>query len=715
MYRACYTNFINTHENNNVRGCLFRAVAFGDPQIRIQGSSEINFRMETRRLLTLFSLTILSLASAFSQPVWVPTTPSIPSTGPLTITANYGIDRVGTVYITVVNFDYSPIPTSAQVKAGALAGPSGGRVATAVLSVTVGNINLVLNKVFDVINANTVHSVFIVAEDGGGVLQASPIKLLCSTLPCPKIDILTGFTQPVTCITQGPTATFQVVLIDPPTSGIMKGTQWTIDWGDGTPITNFTSSADYEIPPLSLRQHIYTTVTSCNYVFSNSVRNPCGETRSVQYVAVVHGRDIPADGDGSLSIVNNATGSTIIQVCAGAQTILTLRDNSTWNCQNPVLPGGLIPVPNSDPRNIEWLYGRDPSGGIFNTITGTVSIATLGNAPQISGRITPSPYGSSSLSQAITIPATCQPGQYFRVYLKNWNKCNWADPDYVNTYVDIQVVASPAGPTAPSRVVCMGDDKTLTVTSPPVGTITWYSDPALTTPVGTGLTFVPPQTLPGTYPYYVTDRESSGLLCRGPATTVTLTISPKPGTPTLTYPNKNDICYGVEPPESYTITASAAATPPRTGYQWFKDGVLLPGRTYDTIFITKPSESGSYTACSVGAAPSYCLSDPSVAQYVTVHTLLNVTQPLPQIICENQTAVFFATTTEDIASWQWEVSYNGGVSFTTVGASAPYNGFNTNTLTITTPPPTFNGYYYRLEMKTPADREAAVSNRTRHC
>ena len=65
---------------------------------------------------------------------------------------------------------------------------------------------------------------------------------------------------------------------------------------------------------------------------------------------------------GYFRIVDNATGSNVINVCAGTQTTITLRDNSTWNCQNPVLPGALTAVPNTDPRNIEWLYGRDPSG-----------------------------------------------------------------------------------------------------------------------------------------------------------------------------------------------------------------------------------------------------------------------------------------------------------------------------------------------------------------
>jgi PKD repeat protein len=543
----------------------------------------------------------------------------------------------------------------------------------------------------------------VVAETSGGILQATPYVIYpFITPPCPKIDILTGFSQPLVCITEKPTARFQVVLEDPATSGIMKGTEWTIDWGDGTPITNFTSSVDYEIPPLALRQHTYTTVTSCNYVFSSSVRNPCGETRSVQYVAVVHGRDIPSDGNGVLRIVNNATGNPVVEVCEGTQTIVTLRDNSTWNCQSPVLPGGLLAVPNNGPRNIEWIYGRDPSGTPYNTINGTVTIVSLGTAPQASGRISPVPYGPNSLSNEIIIPASARAGEYFRVYLKNWNVCNWADPDFVSTYVDIEVVAAPPSPTAISRVVCIGEDKTLEVTSSPMGIITWYADAGLTKPLDTGTTFVPSETASGTYYYYVTDREASGLACQSAPTTVSLTISPKPSTPTIKYPNKNNICYGVEPPESYTIQASVSSTPPVTGFQWYRNGIPLPGRTYDTIYITKPWETGRYTVRAVGAAPSYCLGDSSTGRTVTVHTLLNVDPPEDQVICQNGTAIFHASTTMLIHQYQWEVSYNNGVSFTTVGNSAPYNGFNTETLTLTAPPVSFSGYLYRLEMMTPS-------------
>ena len=654
--------------------------------------------IKIRRFFAAFSLSIFSVAGLLSQPVWFPGSgPTIGSTGPLTIPINYGIDRVGTVYIFVLNYNNPNPQTPGTVRNQAINPTAGGIVANFVLPVNAGQINTTLSIIAEVINANKTHTVYLVAADGSGVLQPVSVRLNATTQPCPPIDILTGFSQTKTCINQGIQATFQVAVLDPPTSGILKGTEWTIDWGDGTPVTTYTSAADYDIPSIDLRRHLYTAVTNCNYVFSNSIRNPCGETRSVQFVATVHGRDISSDGDGILSIVNSDGGSSIIQVCEGVAKKIIIRDNSTWNCQSPVLPGGITAIPNTDQRNIEWLYGLDPSGAAQSTITGAVAIASLGNAPATSGRMVPSPYGSNSLSQEITIPATAQAGQYFRVYLKNWNKCNPNDADFVSTYIDIEVVAAPDPPEIDSKTYCLADAKILTVKNVPTGDIIWYNSSMVQ--VGTGLTYTPTINTTGTFTFYATDRDLAGLFCESVPTTVTITVNPKPSTPTITYPNKNDICYGVEPPESYIITATTAGF--KTGYQWFRDGVLLPGRTSDTIIIIKPHESGSYTVSSVGVAPSYCLSDQSLSRYVTVHTLLNVTQPVDQVICQGGTATFQAITTEEIASWQWEWSNNGGASFSTVGNSAPYAGFNTNTLTITNPGMIYTNYWYRVEMKTP--------------
>ncbi|MGA1977623.1 MAG: PKD-like domain-containing protein, partial [Bacteroidales bacterium] len=628
--------------------------------------------MKIRKLFTLFSLSILSIASTFAQPNWVATTPSIAKECALLIDVNYGIDRVGTVYIIVINYDYSPIPTSAQVKAAALAGPAGGRVATAVLPVTVGNINTILTTALDFGSTYAVLSVFAVAEDGSGNLQATPIKLLGTTTSCTKINVLTGFNQPIECINLTPVATFQVVLGDPDpcNNGIYKGTQWTLDWGDGN-TANYTSTTDNDIPPLAMRTHTYSNVTSCNYVFSNGIKNPCGETRGVQYVAVVHGREISSDGDGNTAIVNNADGTSTINVCAGTQSIITLRDASTWNCQNPTVPGGLTAVPNSSTRNIEWQYGEDPTGAVFNTITGTVTIAGLGAAPDSSGRMAPSPYATGSLSQAITIPATCQAGQYFRVYLEYWNQeCNWNGPNYVDNFININVIAAPAAPTVPSRTICFGDATTLTVTSTPAGTITWYADPGLTTVLASDpnpgpYTYTPTISSAGAYTYYVTDQSTTGLMCMSPATTVTLTVKetlPQPGA--ISGPTQ--VCYS-----STGNVFSVAANPPTeptggaTQYIWTVPAgwTITAGQGTKAITVTAGTTTGAQT---ISMTDQYITAPTCTSTAQTFATNLNpvatINSASTGYACSGSPYTYTATSATGGCTFAWTRAVVAGIS-----------------------------------------------------
>jgi hypothetical protein len=324
-------------------------------------------------------------------------------------------------------------------------------------------------------------------------------------------------------------------------------------------------------------------------------------------VAVVHGRDWWEDGDGNLDIVNNEGGSNIIEVCAGTETTITVRDNSIWNCQNPVVPGGLTAVPNLDMRNIEWLYGVDVDKVTpRNTITGPVAVAGLGDAPQWSGRITPAPYGPTSLAQAVTIPATCKAGEYFRIYLKNWNKCNWADPDFVYTYVDILVIAAPPAPTVPDKTICFGGNRELVVTSTPIGTLTWYSDIGLTTVVATNTpTYTPSYTGPGSISFWVTDQSTDALACMSPATQVTLTINPIPNTPSITRSGP-DFCF--DGTSSVTLTANPNLGPPISGYQWYRNGTAVGGATSQTIILNSVGQSGEYTVQTFGIPTTNCPS-----------------------------------------------------------------------------------------------------------
>jgi hypothetical protein len=184
--------------------------------------------MRAKILFTLFSISVFSIVSSFAQPVWILSTPSLGTTGAQTIPINYGIDRVGTVYIVVRNLNDATIYTSPEIRSQAIAGPTGTIVNTAVLPITAANVNTVLQNIANVNDINTNHTIYVVASDNLGVLQAIPIKLSAMTKACPQIDLLTGFSQPVTCINKGPVATFQTLIPDPDPnqSGVLKGTEW---------------------------------------------------------------------------------------------------------------------------------------------------------------------------------------------------------------------------------------------------------------------------------------------------------------------------------------------------------------------------------------------------------------------------------------------------------------------------------------------------------
>ena len=139
------------------------------------------------KIITVVSA-LLSGLNIMAQPVWVKGTPSVPSTGPLSITLNYGLAQAGTVYILVFDFDNLSVLTSSYVRSRALFGPSGTIVATGVSSVKKGDAGKILQIVLNVKSPGQIHTIYIVAADTKGILQASPIRLTATTKPCPSVN-----------------------------------------------------------------------------------------------------------------------------------------------------------------------------------------------------------------------------------------------------------------------------------------------------------------------------------------------------------------------------------------------------------------------------------------------------------------------------------------------------------------------------------------------
>ncbi|MBP8959632.1 MAG: hypothetical protein KBG40_04320, partial [Bacteroidales bacterium] len=525
-------------------------------------SSEIKRKkyMKAGKLYFLLLIILsLNLNNIFSQPVWVPGTPSVPSTGPLTITTNTGIDRAGTIYIVIFKTKEYANYTPYQIKTLAIGGPGMYSYvqASAVINVSGTDIGKVLQRVFDVPTANKTYSCDFVAESGG-VLQSTVVRIDATTLPCPSIYVGTAFNNADRCVNgDGANKSYDLTTYSGfggNYSNVLKGATWTISWGDGSPDYTYTSTYDNDGPGpvmapgmefLSVT-HTYTVHDSCYRKAVLTIKNPAGcaavGAQTEQKDVLLAGRDWDADGNGSQLLVNAADGSPdTIKVCAGTATAITLRDDGVWDCDQTfkTYPPGEI---NSGDRNVQFVYGMHPVTRVVeNTITGDVVISgtypgtantTAGHS---SGIINIPTSGMNpitnphTLSDVITIPSTAAAKQKMHVYFKNWNKCNpysgnpW-DGTAVWDSIVIYVVPSPPAPTVLDKTICYGGDRTLSVTSTPVGTIRWYADAGLTNLLGTGISYVPVQTAAGVYNFWVNDQSVSGLQCIGPATMVTLTI-----------------------------------------------------------------------------------------------------------------------------------------------------------------------------------------------
>ena len=629
-------------------------------------------------------LMAISFGYAQAQPTWVTGTPSIVSVGPLSVTVNFGINVSGTVYIIIFNSNVTTALTSSYVRTNAIAGPSGGMVATAVITVTAGQATLTLQQYFALFNTSRMHALYIVAANSAGTLQSDPVRLAFTTLPCPKIQLFNFFANLSECVNSGAQAMWQVAQLGALPMGILNGTTWTVDWGDGSPVWTYTSTADDDLPPAQL--HSFSSTLDCAYVGTWTVQSPCGEFLNSSSVFVVHGREIPIDGDGDIQMEEPISGDVdITYVCAGVEHNLAIEDITIWNCQHPNVPAPLVAQPNNSNRYIQFVYGETPAGAVMNTITGDVYIAGTNIANWANGWVGPvlgpfAPPNPNTLSDIITIPATCQAGERFYVYLKYWNKCNpFADPNlnYVDDFFIIEVIDAPDEPNAPSHTFCFGDvDPTITATPNLAGnTINWYSDAALTNLLYTGVTFTHGLTAVGTYHFYAT--ETSGVNgCEGPAADVAITIIPSVANNTISA--AQSICYNTTPSGltglvptggsgTYTYEWQRSTTSATTGFG------TAPGANTGQNYAPGALTTTTWYRRAVTSGPC---TDNSPAIRIQVYGNLTAgTVGVTQNICYNTTP---ATLTEQTAptggtgtyTYQWQSSPNNSTWTNISGATS---------------------------------------------
>lgn len=165
---------------------------------------------------------------------------------------------------------------------------------------------------------------------------------------------------------------------------------------------------------------------------------------------------------------------------------------------------------------------------------------------------------------------------------------------------DITVITQPVAPLINgTNTFCSGTAITPLTATPAVGsTITWYSDAALTTSVGTGNSYTPPA---ATATYYATQGVTG---CQSPASSFSITLNQSPQPPVL--PAQVQWCAGTPLPVLTAVSTAPIIT-------WYSDAAqtmqIGTGLTY-------PITSSSNASYFVTAENLGCVSAPASTNFI---------------------------------------------------------------------------------------------------
>lgn len=199
----------------------------------------------------------------------------------------------------------------------------------------------------------------------------------------------------------------------------VPGTQYFIDWGDGTPEETYT-----QVGPTGVTlAHTYpNTSINCGYdviIDAANACNPRGSVVPINTQVIVWTNDVIS--------VNPAT----YRVCQGYAADVLFTDDSDWNC----FPRATRE--NNEPRWIQWLYGTGP---LVNQIPGVrVNSILPGGFPYLDPAPAKNPIypvtAPGQVSLPINVPVTTPAdlGKEFIITLKNWNQCNAYDDNLTDS------------------------------------------------------------------------------------------------------------------------------------------------------------------------------------------------------------------------------------------------------------------------------------------
>ena len=151
---------------------------------------------------------------------------------------------------------------------------------------------------------------------------------------------------------------------------------------------------------------------------------------------------------------------------------------------------------------------------------------------------------------------------------------------------------------------------------------------------------------------------------------------------------------------SYTAGATTAgvwtANPAAPNTMFTDPGLTtayVPGSLVQTIYVN-PTVTTTYSVVYSTASPA-CTSNPTNVTVNVVNPATNVVAPTNKSVCVGGSTSFTASATGGPFTWLWEVSDDGGATWTTV------SGATTNTLNVNNVTQTMNNYRYRARISAP--------------
>jgi gliding motility-associated-like protein len=355
-----------------------------------------------------------------------------------------------------------------------------------------------------------------------------------------------------------------------------------------------------------------------------------------------------------------------------------LGNTLLWYVGTSTIGSTTAPIPNTNVVGTTTYYVSQVSGGNCEGPKSMILVTV--NATPPSPTVSNLSYCLNAASTPITL--TFQPGNSLLWYTSatggvgsaNTPIVNTAVPGTITYYVSqitplgcesnrvsftVTVYPIPPKPIVSNLNLCQGQvANPLSAQGISGATIYWYNLPIAVN--GTTTAPIPSTANLGTTTYYV--NQAVGNNCMGPLDTLRVTVNPSP-IATIIAQRPIQFCQG-------DSTILIANTGSNYTYQWYNNGVAIPGAT-SSIYIAKTS--GSYTIRITNSSNCTTTSNAIVVDVHIVNTSVSLSGPLT--FCSGGSVTLTAAILQN-ATYQWYFNgapmLNGFSNTITVNASGIY-------------------------------------------